>query len=208
MNEPARSPQKSRGEERKRQVLDATLRLLARSGPRSVTHRAVAEEAGTSLRATTYYFSSREQLLREPFLHYADGALGRIDALELPLPEDPLEALEAASRMLALMVLSDLTQDRVGLVAEYEWVLEIGRRSGDAEALLEQSYARFQSRLMTILEAYGERMRSPTPEADARIVLATLRGLEVESLATPSAPPSLEELEAIFRRLLSALAAC
>ncbi len=40
-------------------MLDATLRVLAREGPRGVTHRAVAREAGTSVRATTYYVDSR-----------------------------------------------------------------------------------------------------------------------------------------------------
>ena len=200
-------PKAERAELRKQKVLAATLRLLARGGPRSVTHRAVAEEAGTSLRATTYYFSSREELLSEAFLHYANGALARIEALELPLPEDPEQALEAASRMLAMTLLSDLTQDRVGLVAEYEWVLEIGRQEIEGAPALEAAYGRFQSRLMTILEGHGQRMHARNPHSDARLVLATLRGLEVECLAQPSSPPSLDEIVAIFRRLLAALAA-
>ncbi|MCC6524571.1 MAG: TetR family transcriptional regulator, partial [Polyangiaceae bacterium] len=62
---------KERGEAKRRAVLEATLRLLAREGPRGVTHRAVAAEAGTSLRATTYYFASREELLTEALRHYA-----------------------------------------------------------------------------------------------------------------------------------------
>jgi len=192
----------SRADAKRTRVLTATLRLLARGGPRAVTHRAVAAEAGTSLRATTYYFASREELLREAFLHYAEGAIARIEALEVPLPEDPAQALEAAAQMLAETVLSDLMEDRVGLVAEYEWVLEIGRSPS-----LEASYGRFQSRLVAMLRTYGEKLGTGTAQLDARIVLAALRGVEVEALAQPSTPPNREALVATFRRLLSALSA-
>ena len=185
--------------ERRARVLDATLRLLAREGPRGVTHRAVAAEAGTSLRATTYYFASRQQLLTEALQHYADRAIERFDALRVPLSGD-VDFVELAAAMLAQTVLSDLEEDRAGLVAEYELVLEIGRNQ-----TLESTYRAWQDRLLALLAAYAEQFGSPDPQADARLVLATLRGLEIEALANPSAPPTHEQLAATFRRLLGAL---
>lgn len=189
-----------RGEKRRIEVLEATLRVLARSGPRGVTHRAVAAEAKTSLRATTYYFSSRDQLLTEALLHYADKAVARFDNLQFPLPKKAPDAIDGAAHMLAHTVLSDLEDDRVGLTAEYELVLEIGRNPS-----LEPAYRSWQARLESILVGYGEMFGALNPERDARLVLAALRGLEIEALSRPSELADHDDLAGVFRRLLGAL---
>jgi DNA-binding transcriptional regulator YbjK len=175
--------------------------LLAREGPRAVTHRAVAAEAGTSLRATTYYFASRDALLTEALRHYAASALTRFDAIRAPTEiafEDPIEA---AADLLALTVISDVVDAHAGLVAEYEMVLEISRRP-----MLEATYAAFQAKLEVMLGGYAAMLGSTTPELDARIVLATLRGLEIEALSRPSTPPSREDLREVFLHLLRSIA--
>ena len=98
-------------EDKKRAVLEATLRVLARQGPRGVTHRAVSREAGLGLRAATYYFDSREHLLtdalrrgdrrssekivrgdRTPFGRVAGRLLesGATEAVALEVPFEPL----------------------------------------------------------------------------------------------------------------------
>ena len=194
-------PRQARGLERRRQVLEATLRLLARGGPHAVTHRAVAKEAGTSVRATTYYFASRDELLAEALCHYAETAIARFDALAVPVGSlsglEPERLAAAAAQMLARTVLSDLRDDRAGLVAEYELVLEIGRNTA-----LEEVYERWQERLERMLRGYASALGSPDPALDARLVLATLRGLEIEALARPSTPPDEADLDALFRRLI------
>jgi DNA-binding transcriptional regulator YbjK len=190
-------------------VLEATLRLLAQKGPRAVTHRAVAHEAGTSLRATTYYFGSRDELLVEALRHYAATALERFDTLAESLPllpdrslEPTPELLRAAAEILADTVLSDLAADRAGLVAEYELVLETSR-----QPTLEADYRAFQQRLEAILAAYARAFGSTDPALDARLALAALRGLELEALARPSTPPTRADLTAAFLRLLSGMVA-
>lgn len=50
-------------EQRTGQILDAVERLLGRGGISSVTMRAVAKEAGVSLRLVQYYGSSKDDLL-------------------------------------------------------------------------------------------------------------------------------------------------
>lgn len=184
------------------QVLEATLRLLAREGPRAVTHRAVAREAGTSVRATTYYFDSRETLLIEALQHYADTAVARFD--ELGIPPEALRpgAIEAGARMLADTVLGDLNDPHLGVVAEYELVLEVGRNPA-----LEGHYRRWQERLEMMIQLYARVLGSPDPVLDARIALAAIRGLEIEALARPSRPADRVDLERIFRRLLTGMLA-
>lgn len=196
-------PQQARAERTRARVLEATLQLLAREGPRAVTHRAVAAEAGTSLRATTYYFASREELLVSALQHYAETAIARIDAIAVApdtLPAGRAALIGAAARLLALTVMSDLGE-RAGLVAEYELALEASRGGP-----LEETYARWQERLEQVLRRYAAAMGSQAPELDGRIVLATLRGLEIEALARPSRPPSFDALVAAFHRLLDAMA--
>ena len=95
-----RRARQARGEETRREVLAATLRVLARDGTRGVTHRAVAAEAGTSVRATTYHFASREELLREALRHYADTAGSRIERLATPIALDT-DMTRAAAGLLA-----------------------------------------------------------------------------------------------------------
>lgn len=191
-----------RGEERTRRVLEATIRLLAREGPRGVTHRAVASEAGTSLRATTYYFASREELLTEALRHYAETAFDRFDRIQHAEPAARADPLDAAARMLTDTVMSDLTDDRDGLVAEYELVLEASRRPELAPA-----YAKWQAGLLALLEAHARELGSPTPQVHARLVLAALRGLEIEALGSGAAAPDAREVRRLFHTLLRALVA-
>jgi DNA-binding transcriptional regulator YbjK len=198
MTGPRRQP---RGEQKRREVLEGTLRLLARDGPRGVTHRAVAAEAGTSVRATTYYFASREELLTEALRHYAETAIARFDTIRGPLSSGTRDPLDAAADLLAATVISDVVDDRAGLVAEFELVLEIGRNPK-----LEGAYRTWQSKLESMLAGYAEMLGSKTPARDARIVLAALRGLELEALARPSSRPRRAELRKLFRSLLSSIA--
>ena len=52
-----------RGEARRDAILRATLEVIAAHGTDGVTHRAVAARAGVPLSATTYWVSSRDDLL-------------------------------------------------------------------------------------------------------------------------------------------------
>ena len=174
--------------------------MLAREGPRGITHRAVAAEAGTSLRATTYYFDSRATLLREALLHYASSSMERFARVVASEPSAQGAPLDEAADRLAAVVLSDLEEDRAGLVAELELALEIGR-----DPALEAAYESWERGLLDALEAYAIVLGTRAPKADARLVLATLRGLEIEALVRPSKRPSRADLRAVFRALLGAL---
>lgn len=178
-------------------MLEATLRVLAREGPRSVTHRAVAAEAGTSLRATTYYFDSREALLREALMFYASTSMERFSRIAAEGIAPGRDPVDAVADLLAAIVLSDLEEDRAGLVAELEFALEVAR-----DPALEETYAAWERSLLDVLEGFASLLRSDHPKRDARIVLATLRGLEMEALVHPSHKPSRADLRAVFAALL------
>lgn len=195
-----RAPQQARAEETRRNVLDATLRVLARVGPHGVTHRAVAAEAGASVRAATYYFASRDELLQEALAHYTRGAIERFRLIERALESAGSISVSDAADALAAIVLADVVGDRVGLIAEYELALEAARNPA-----LEQTYRDFQAALEAMLATHARALGATEPKVAARLVLATLRGLEIEALARPSEKPDQKAIAKLFRRLLSGL---
>lgn len=62
---------RARGERTRAVILDAALEVIASGGLRSITHRAVAKQAGVNLSLTTYYFKDLNDLIAQAFDHYA-----------------------------------------------------------------------------------------------------------------------------------------
>ncbi|GAA4553245.1 TetR/AcrR family transcriptional regulator [Amycolatopsis samaneae] len=83
--------------ERRAQLADALVRVAARDGLHAVTMRAVAEEAGVSLRLVQYYFDTKAQLMLGALRHLETRSRQRwADRLaELPDPVPPRAFLEA-----------------------------------------------------------------------------------------------------------------
>src|SRR5256885_4751331 len=183
---------------RREQTLDATLRVIGRSGRESVTHRAVAEEAGVPLGSTTYYFESRDALLRQALEHVAAHEVERYDALgeELRLVKSPREL---ADRLLSELV--SAAEDRVAYIAEYELWLEASRRPELREAA--QSWCDAEQRSVAgAMEALG----SSDPRADASLVVAALDGLGERVLAREDDPAeAAREFRPELRRLIERL---
>lgn len=66
LTEPVAMPEAlDKAERRRQQIMDAVLALIAREGMVGVTMRAVAKEAGVSLRLVQYYFTSKANLLAQ-----------------------------------------------------------------------------------------------------------------------------------------------
>ena len=184
--------------QRHEQILEATLRLIGRSGRQAVTHRAVAEEAGVPLGSTTYYFDSRDDLLGQALEHVSAQEVERYGGLaeELRQLSTPTEL---ADRLLSELV--SAAQDRTAYIAEYELWLEAGRRPDLREAA--QSWCDAEQRAVAgALEHLG----STDPRADASIVVATLDGLGERVLAREEDPAqAAAELRPELRRLIERL---
>src|SRR5512139_2609716 len=66
--------------QRRLDIIEATLRVMAREGLRAISHRAVAAEAQVPLAATTYYFRDLEDLIIESFLHWSEGQRREVES--------------------------------------------------------------------------------------------------------------------------------
>lgn len=85
-----RKAQRADSRERRRAILEATLRIIVRDGIRGVRHRAIAKEADVPLAATTYYFKDILSLVSDAFNLFAQDSLKQTEALA----ESGLAALE------------------------------------------------------------------------------------------------------------------
>lgn len=189
---------RERGVKRRTAILEATLRLLAREGTSVITHRSVAEEAGVPLAATTYYFESKDHLLAEAFRLHSEKEARRV-----------AKATEAFQAELTRSQLADqlgdflsygLSRGRGGLTAEYELLLQAARRP-DLEVYSRVFYDTIQADLERSLASIG----SSSPDNDARIIMATLAGLEVDNLSTPHSSLQVTKLRELMHRLLESL---
>lgn len=103
-------------EARREEVCGAAMRILARSGPASLTLKSLAAELGGSITLVTYFFRSRDDL----FEVIVDDLLSSYDeASELAITDDPYDDLH---RLLVWMVPFNPTEDereasRVALVS-------------------------------------------------------------------------------------------
>jgi DNA-binding transcriptional regulator YbjK len=175
--EKTREPVQRRGAARREALLGAAVRLLARHGARAVTHRAVAEEAGTTHGAPRYYFATRSQLLDEALTRLADGQVARVRAL-LDAPREGNPRQRAA--FLARALRGPVTGDRDETIARYELFLEAARRPALRDTI--RAWGDAHRRLLAAeLRATG----SADPETDAELLLNLLNGLLLAQLAAP-----------------------
>lgn len=189
----------ARGEARRTRILDAVLTIVGREGTGAVTHRAVAAAAGVPLAATTYYFSSRDDLLAEALEHAAREDLAQLERDAAEFVADPLTAATLADRLTA-NVAGWLRGDRPALLAQYEISLESARRP----ELAATSRAWTDAYSRAIAPAL-EKLGSPDPERDGWIVFAALCGMVLDELAAPQ--PEFEQaiLRPAVERLLVGL---
>ncbi|HYI99613.1 MAG TPA: TetR family transcriptional regulator [Thermoleophilaceae bacterium] len=168
---------RSKGERRREELLRATLRVIGAHGADAVTHRAVAEEAGVPLSATTYYFASKEELLEQALLLAAREETGRLERLVLELAPQSLSVEEWAAAVAHLLA-GDVAAEPARHVALFELGLEATRREP-----LRAELQRWQDAHLRLAEMGCRAIGSDDPELDARVVVATLTGLMLQQLA-------------------------
>lgn len=106
-----------KGEQRRRQLLEATMRVIERGGTAAVSQRVVAREAGLPPSAVTYYFATVNDLLAATLTECNSTWVRRLQELRAHPRE---RALWLFARDLA----SYASTDRARLFAEYElWLL-------------------------------------------------------------------------------------
>jgi TetR/AcrR family transcriptional regulator, regulator of biofilm formation and stress response len=163
-------------------ILDAALALIAERGTEQLTHRSVASEAGVPLGSTTYYFASRDELVREAFRRYVVRVLGLF--AELSLQEPPRDAAGLVEFMVEIARREASGDWRWTLIVEHELMLRAAR---DRE--LAADFHGYERALASGLAEALERLGAPQPFDSARTLIALVRGFELDALTRPDADP-------------------
>jgi DNA-binding transcriptional regulator YbjK len=193
---PASSAKASPGAARREQIIEATIRLVARDGTGGLTHRKVAREAGVPLAATTYYFESKEALFQETLASVAEAEIARLrELMASPAGGDVTERLLEA--FVGQQSVSSEAGARVQL-AHYELFLEAGRRPKVRPVARAWTQAYLDLAEEVLAEA-----GSAQPARDAQILVAMVDGLFLEQVATRRRGFKSQILEPALRRFVA-----
>src|SRR5215831_8248612 len=186
---------RSSPEVRRNEILEAALRVVAQGGPDAITFRRVADRAQVPLGSLTYYFESREDLLREAFRLYLSEAVAFMgDFEERRRPHTRSRVIE----MVLEIARREFSDDPAMVRVEYELILYAARDPALAREF--NGYERWMEvRLAGSLEAIG----APRPIDAARTIIDVVRGFEIERLTHTGA--QLGDLERRLRLVIDAL---
>jgi hypothetical protein len=170
---------------------DAAIEVLAATGMRGLTHRAVDRAAGLPVGSTSYYARTRVALL--------ELTIARIVTLDRVEVEPPPGGL---AEFMAGYAFDAITSGRTRMLARYEFALEATRRP-ELRAVYDEGGLLIRRRAAEVLAASG----SPAPERHARLVVTWLEGTIFDALAGTGslAPPTLEALVESAREILAGI---
>ena len=176
---------------RRREILEATLRVIGDGGVKGVTHRAVAHEADVALASTTYYFDSKSALVEEALELMIARSIEDVRRFTTcPAEISPDELID---RIVGFAD-AQINDPNAFLMAQYELMLEAGR----------EDYLRPLARRWTIayMDGFERVVRSAgLPEQATEIVTNFVEGALLNHVTTPTD----DFLEARLRPLLTDL---
>ena len=171
---------RERGDEKLASLQKALLSLIGRDGPSGVTHRRVAREASVSLSATTYYFDSKQDMIRKAFQYLCDDLRTNIELLverhggPRRGQAKPVDEVAAAGQFLKSRLQADADEN----LTLIELMLAVARDE-EARRLLSDDREAVRGFVVGLME----RSHSSRPDEDADLLTALMTGLILESLA-------------------------
>lgn len=185
-----------RGEARRSLITEAALAVIARVGPDGLTHRLVATEAGLPVAATTYWFSSKEDMVRAALEHAAERDLRHFDAVR--------GASRAWTRATLPDELAGLVEDactvrRENAVVDGALWVEALRRP-ELRPVAQRWIDEYAGFLAEVLRNVG----APGTDGDARLLGAAIDGLISHNLVA-TGPFDRVRVAAQLTRLVAAL---
>jgi DNA-binding transcriptional regulator YbjK len=169
----------ARGEERRQVLLEATLDIIEQEGLEGVTHRRVADAAGVPLAATTYYFSSKEDLMQAAMETLIERERANLTTIaDLVVNRQEMSVEEGVEAVIAWQS-ALLRSHRMQRFAEFELYLRVARTAPRPDDLPDWPRG-FHEVTQTVLE----RMGVTDPEREAKAVVALIHGLVLHGLVS------------------------
>ncbi|MBN8432426.1 TetR/AcrR family transcriptional regulator [Microbulbifer salipaludis] len=203
-----RKAQRADSRQRRKAILEATLRIIVKEGIRGIRHRAVAKEADVPLAATTYYFKHLDDLISDAFTYFVEQNIDHTRALQeesfsVARELTPEQLAAPAGRRQLIQQLSRFVLSHIRSQASNRdhRVIELAFKN---EALRNHQLTRAvrmanQATENMIIEFF-ELLRLADPVAAAQIAHGTILNLEFQILsgATAIDSPLLERTVAMM----------
>jgi DNA-binding transcriptional regulator YbjK len=177
---------RAKGERRRRAIVDATLRVVARDGVAAVSHRNIAREAGVPLASIAYYFAGIDELLVATLLDSCETLIVEMDQMRERVRE-PAEWPRVIAELLAGMV----REHRERTLGEFELYLLAARRPALRPAA---------RRWIEVASGYINNGKGGD-EPVLRAFFAAIDGLLMQALIAEE-PPTADDFEPPLRFLL------
>lgn len=161
-------------------MLEAALMIVGEEGCAALTHRRVAERAGVSLSATTYYFRSKDDLLEQALRLSADRELSELAAIHEMFDPAVLAIEKWAALLAGVLAAETRGAGRTMLLAQFEMDLYAARRPPLREAVRE-----LNARYAALVEPIMSRVGAADAAAGAKFFVAAVTGLLLEQASCP-----------------------
>ena len=190
----------ARGAQRRIEIIDAAIEVMAQVGLVGLSMRVVANQAQMPLGALSYYFDDKSDLVAQAFQQLSDREIERVvRTAERLQPTMPAEQL---ADLVADMIIYGFTSPQGAIVTRYELVTEASRDER-LRPMFEAWYAAMVPALSRLFRDLG----SHQPELDSRTVIAVMAGLEIDNIYRPLGPVDKRRIRATLRHAFRAVTA-
>ncbi|BDX33743.1 TetR family transcriptional regulator [Mycobacterium antarcticum] len=187
-----------RGAQRRIEIIDAAIEVMARVGLAGLSMRVVANQAGIPLGALSYYFDDKSDLIAQAFQQLSDREIERVvraaDRLQ------PTMTPEQLADLLADMTIDGFTSPPGAIVTRYELVTEASR-----DERLRPMFEGWHAAMVPALSRLFRDLGSRQPELDSRTIMAVMAGLEIDNVYRPLGPVDKRRIRATLRHTFRAL---
>jgi DNA-binding transcriptional regulator YbjK len=184
-------PRRARGEQRRKQLLDAAIEVILESGVSAATHRAIAARAGVPAASTTYFFPSIDALIGEALVGVLAIELERLGQLQERINKEGMSTADAIDAYVEVAMA--MTPGNV--IAQIEMYLSAPRRPS-LKAYVHQVLEATRQAAASALKIRG--IQSP---AAAAALTSMVEGFALHRLAQAT-PQDTEDLRTSLQALI------
>ncbi|MBY6212464.1 TetR/AcrR family transcriptional regulator [Microbulbifer agarilyticus] len=185
-----RRAQRADSRQRRKAILEGTLRLIVKEGIRGIRHRAVAKEAEVPLAATTYYFKDLNDLISDAFTYFVEKNIDETRSLQeesfaavRQLPKEQLHSAEGRRQLTQQLTRFVLAHIRTQVASRDNRIIELAFKN---EALrnpqLTRAVRMASQSIENLIVEFFELLQLADPLAAAQIVYGTILNLEFQIL--------------------------
>jgi DNA-binding transcriptional regulator YbjK len=190
----------ARGAQRRIEIIDAAIEVMAQVGLAGLSMRIVATQAQMPLGALSYYFNDKSDLVAQAFQQLSDREIERVVRTAEQL--QPTMTTEQLADLVADMIIDGFTSPQGAIVTRYELVTEASR-----DERLRPMFEGWYVAMVPALSRLFRDLGSHQPELDSRTVMAVMAGLEIDNIYRPLGPVDKRRIRATLRHAFRAVTA-